>query len=658
MPVRKGRPLTFKAKGLSDAIDGSNAFPGSMQSLQNLIPNPSTSQQFVPRPAIVALVELGGSDPLLDSNGNPLLDSNGNIIYAVAGSFTAPDIVEALYVVGSRIYGMVQTGRYAGNSEPFCYDAVAGSFVTIGNVTAANTPVSTNNTGDWTPPQMDMIANKILITHPGYDGVTHFIGWIDVSGFSYTGAVTGATHGNTTIDTLSASAFTLGWSVGQLIQTSAGDLPAGTYITGINAAGTAVTISQAATGSHAGVTFTVTGGTMAAPLYGSGQVSGAFPLPAVPVAVSQFNGRAYLAVNNGVTFSDALQPLQFTGAGGTFVPALTMGDSTSVTAIGGVPLANQVIGGTIQSLIVFKGSGGYWQVTGDPSSTASPLESNFVNGSVGTLAPNTITPTPIGVAYVAPDGVRIIGLNGQSSAPIGADGQGVSVPFQYAISPTRMTAAYNQNVLRITVQNGAVNGEPYQEYWYDMNLTIWTGPHTSVAALNAAIYSPVNSFIMTQPGVDGFIYESSALPSANSTYVENGVAMTFTWQTSLLPDNEAMAANSSPRGAIGLSMPGGISVTVIGTNELGTVIGSAVIAAPGAGGSVWDAFDWGSATWGAAVTPYRQYGLHWSQSLIFKQASLLVAGQSAAGFVIGNANLEYVELGYLGAGFNAAGIAA
>ena len=646
MPIRRGKPLAFRAKGLTDAIDGTNAFAGSMQALQNLIPNPTTSQQWVPRPASLSLVNLNGS-PIEDVNGDPILDSDGNEIFDTGGGFTSPAQFEAIYVVGERIYGMLASGRFFGKSEPFCYDLSIAAFVPIGGATAANTPTTQPRTGDWTPPTMQMIANKIVITHPGYDGVTNFIGWIDVSNFVYAGAVTGSTNTSTEITGLSESVLTLGWAVGQMIRdVPLSDIRPGTLITGISADGMTVTISQPARASTPGTTFTVTGGTTAAPLYGAGQTA-PIALAAVPVAVSQYNGRAYYAVLNGTTLSDSLQPLTVSGAGGTFVPTLTMGDSTPVTALAGVPLANQVIGGTVQSLIAFKGAGLYYQITGDPET--KDLASNAVEGSVGTNSPNSLAATPQGIAYIAPDGLRFIGFTGQSSNPVGADGQGVSVPFQYAINPTRIAGAYNQNVYRVSVQNGFVNGQPNEEYWFDFNLQIWSGAHTFPASLISPIYKPANAFVSVGVGIDGVLWQSSVLPAAGSTYIENGAQLTCVWQPSLLPDNQAMAMNSSPQGTLGLSLPSALSITVTALDEGGNVLDSIVLAGAGAGGSVWGAFNWGAMTWGASVTPFRQYTLPWHEPLVFKQGTLRVTMNAAAGFVIGNAYLQYVELGYVGA---------
>lgn len=610
MAIRNAKNITFRARGLTDAVDGTNAFPGSMMALQDLVPNPANAQQFVPRPASTKVTNFTG--------------------------FSTPAVVTAIYVVGNRAYGMIGSALNAGKDQPFCYDLIAGAFVAISGITSANSPTSPLTTGDWTPPTMVEIANRIVITHPGYDGLTHFVGWIDVRNFTSTG-ITGSTHTSTLIDTLSANPLTLDWSVGDFI--SGAGIPAGAYIVSLTP--TSVTISAAASASAAGVALTVTSGTFAAPVYNAGQTN-LTPLAAVPVAVAEFNGRAWYAVNNGVQFSDALYPLNITNA----TQALTMGDSTPVTALCGVPLANQVVGGVVQSLLAFKGAASYYQITGDQATTN--LSSNVVQGSVGTLAPNTLTPTPQGIAMIAPDGMRIIGTNGQSGPIVGADGQGVSIPFQFAINPSRMCSAYNEDVFRVSVQNGFLNGQPFREYWYDMSLQVWTGPHSFPAEIIAPYYAASNSFILAGVGINAALWQSTVLPGPNSTYTENGTAMSIAWQPTLLPDNDSMANNQNIQGAIGLALPPSGNLNVLALDENGATLATTNIVGSGVGGSLWDGFNWGGADWGSALTAFQQYDLIWPNTVVFKQATLRVTGASLAGFVIGNAYLQYQVTGYLG----------
>src|SRR5262249_38497298 len=150
---------------------------------------------------------------------------------------------------------------------------------------------------------------------------------------------------------------------------------------------------------------------------------------------------------------------------------------------------------------------------------------NFVNGSAGTLSPLSLAATPAGLSYVAVDGFRIIGLDGKSAAPIGAYGDGISLPFLFAISPTRTCAAYDQNLVRISVQNGAKNGQPIEEYWFDLTLQKFTGPHSFPASLISAYHSGSNDFVLFAAGINAKLWSSRVSPSASSTYTENGVAM-------------------------------------------------------------------------------------------------------------------------------------
>ncbi|MBP9756678.1 MAG: hypothetical protein KBD40_16910, partial [Phenylobacterium sp.] len=204
-----------------------------MKTLTNLVPNPANRNQFVPRPASTQVTDFTG--------------------------FTLPEGGEALLIIGAFAWGMIASDRFAGKSEPFCYDLANGVFIAIAGPTAANCPLSISPTGDWEPPTLSMVSNRLMITHPGYDGVTYFVGWIDISSFTSTPA-TGDTHTNTLVDALSLNPLTSGWQVGQRI-TGAG-IPADTFIVALTA--TSVTLSQAATATAAGVALTVTGGTPAA----------------------------------------------------------------------------------------------------------------------------------------------------------------------------------------------------------------------------------------------------------------------------------------------------------------------------------------------------------------------------------------------------------
>lgn len=608
MPIRGAQPLTFRAFGVCDAVDGSNAPQGAMSSLANLVPSPTTKRHFVPRPAATQTTNFTG--------------------------FTTPGQGEALLVIGNRAYGMIASARFAGKSEPFCYDLTTAAFVSIGNVTTNNCPTSQPTVGDWTAATMTMVGARILVTHPGFNGATTFIGWIDVRAFTL--ATTGATHSNTTLDGLVS---TIGVQVGDLV-TGTG-IPANTYVVDIPTTAS-VTLSQAATATAAGVAITFASGTVGAPVWGAGQVAGSGRLTAVPTAVAQFNGRAYYAVGNKLQYSDALTPLAITNA----TQSLTLGDSTAITALGGLPLGNLVAGGVAQALIAFKDSR-YFQITGDQATTN--LRADEVAGSVGTRSPNSICPTPFGLAYAAADGIRFVGLDGKSSDPVGADGDGVAVPFMYANNPTRIAAAYGQGVLRFSVQNGYRDGQPNEEYWYDIPQRLWTGPHSFPAGLIQPYHNGVNSFIMFALGVNAKLWQSATNPTGASTYTENGAALTWTWRTTLLPDNEQGRANQVVQTALGLAMPSGQAVTLLAQDENGLTLDTVSLSSVAMAGAVWGSFLWGAGIWGGAVLPYQEYAVPWHNALVFKQMTLQVNGQSVGGFAIGNLYAQIQPTGYLGA---------
>lgn len=612
-----GQPLLWRPKGVSDSIDGTNSFPGAMASLSNLIPSPSTSGQWVPRPASIQATAFAG--------------------------FTTPAQVEALLVVGNIAYGMIASAAFSGKSEPFAYAILTNTFQTITGELAANLPASTATTGDWTPPTMAVIGSRVMVTHPGFSG-THKVGWLDISGFS-DATHTGNTNTSTSITNLSANVITAGWKPGMTITSSAGDIPAGTTIVSIASGGLSLTLSAAATGTNAGVTFTVTGGTATSPQWGSGDTN-LTNLLAVPVAVANFNGRAYYAVpGNGMQFSDSGNPTQITAS----TQALTPNNGIDVSAFGALPIS-QLTGGALQSLFAFQGDAAIQQITGD--SATSNLAMNAVPVGVGTLAPLTVCNTTQGIAFVSPDGLRFITFTGQVTDPVGANGKGVNTAFLNAINPSRMCAAFNQNVLRISVTNGGVTGQPTQEWWLDFSEKVWSGPHTFPASLiqpyqAATGVNTGHGFLLAASGINAKLWTSQVNPSSTSTYTENGTSLAWTYQPVLLPDNQQMDMNAMVQTAIGLVMPSAQSISVSATDQSGAILDQLTIKGSGTTATIWNSFTWGSANWTAAATNFTQQRIPWSKPLIFKQLNLSFTGTSAANSALGNLYMRHERLDYM-----------
>ena len=534
---RNSNPIAWRPRGLSDTLDASNTFAGAMASLQNLIPDPTTRGLWQCRPA---------SDEQTTFSG-----------------FNTPAFLSALKIIGNFAYGMVATARNAGKDEPFCYNLLTKAFVAISGVTAGNSPNSPATTGAWVPPTMALIGAKLIVTHPGFNGVGGaYFGVLDVSN-------------------------------------------------------------------------------PAAPVWSAVNLTGAVMFTTPPSAVSQFNGRAYFITNNpaqpALVFSDPLNPTNVTNAD----QVLTFGDTVPLTALGGLPLQNQ-LGGIIQSLIVFKGVQNIFQVTGDAAT--GNLALNSLNIVTGTLAPNTVVNTPKGLAFVSPDGVRQIDFFGHVSDPIGFDGMGVTVPLIYSVVPSRMAAACGGNILRISVQNGNAAGSPNQELWYDVARQIWSGPHTFPMSL----VQPYNgSFIGAPIGITGSLWQSDVVQSGTSTYTENGAQMTWTWATPLLPDTDKMTNNAMTEATLDIALAPSIqNIGVSALDENGAVLNTVSIAAP-AGATIWGAFKWGAALWGGVPTALAPQQLPWSDVVVFTRMQIQAQGQSAEGIKLGTLHLRYQVLRYL-----------
>jgi len=643
VPLRNAHVVTFKPRGVTDSIDGTNAeqgqpqAPTSLLSGRDIVPSMHTRDVWVPRPASFKLFDFS--------------------------TFTGPVAGEALFEIGNRVYGFIATQRFPGHSEPFCYDFSINGFIPISGVTEANTPLSIPTTGDWTPPTITRVAAWTLFTHPGFR-LPNAFGWLDQTNFTDT--ATGDTGfndfggvwdtsfwdasdslwaavspaGGTVISNLSKNVLNAGWRPGQVITDSAGAIQVGTTIVGISADGLSIELSMTTTGPPVvGDVLVVTGGTTMHPRWAAGNTD-ANPLPGVATAVSLFNGRAEYAVDNAVLFSDSGDPLERSSAD----QAVTIQNGLQITALATIPFNNATqIGGVVNALLLFQADGGIWQVTGDP--VTKNLAFNFLS-PLGTLAPLTISTCPLGLFFIAPDGLRLIQLDGTVSTPISANGQGVAAPFINAQFPSRMVAAFNEDVYRVSVTGETtIGGSPVpavvsSEYWFHMKLQAWSGPHTFPAKLitpsdraatnhgflmfplvvnsssgsgivldpSGGIVVDASGGIVLAPGAVPEIWFSNTRPLIDSAYIEDGRQMTVTYATTLLPDTLQMFENMVVETAImiGLAPPGSFSVQRSGLWD--QAIWDRDVW-PGLPDGVWDQAIWDQGLWAASI------GSLWDQAI-------------------------------------------
>jgi hypothetical protein len=156
-----GKPLTWSPSGASDTLDASSAPSGAMAALQDLIPDPTTKDLWQCRPAAVQLASLVTNAPGF---------STGFSTGFIGPNFLGATFISCIKVIGTRIYGMVGTQLNPGHDQPFAYDLLLGVFLPIAGVSNANTPVSVQTSGAWTPPNMDLIGVDIIFAHPGFSG--------------------------------------------------------------------------------------------------------------------------------------------------------------------------------------------------------------------------------------------------------------------------------------------------------------------------------------------------------------------------------------------------------------------------------------------------------------------------------------------------------
>lgn len=366
-------------------------------------------------------------------------------------------------------------------------------------------------------------------------------------------------------------------------------------------------------------------------------------LPSAPRAVFQFSNRAYFATGQYLVFSDVLLPLQVTNAS----QALTLGDNQPITALGGLP-ANNLTGAITQALIAFKSQSSpmqMYQITGDAATSPAPdLAINGFNVATGTLSPMSVCSTPKGLAFMAPDGLRFINFNAQITDPINVDGSGVAVPFIYSSDPTRLNSACNGNVMRVSTNNGYAPGDPAQEWWFDFKLNQWTGPHTFPASIIRAYQ---DKFVLAPMGVTAKLFTSDTQQNSTSTYVENGVALSWVYQTAMLPDTETMSEYAMVETTVDIAYPpGNVPFLAAAGDENGALFDSVTLV-PGGNVTVWGAFTWGTAVWGGAANALAPRQLPWHLPIVFRRLYISVNGDSGVSVKLGTTRLRYEQLGYL-----------
>ncbi len=385
--------------------------------------------------------------------------------------------------------------------------------------------------------------------------------------------------------------------------------------------GATIVLSANATAGGQNISFSINGGTATAPLWGAGNTNNV-PLPSVPVGVAQMNGRAWYALGkDGIVYSDSGFPCQVSNT--LAVQALTTNDGLGVTAIAPLLLSAPITGGIVQALIAFEEDIKMQQITGDQAT--GNLAMNVLPVATGTHSPLSIVPCESGLAFISPTGLRFVTFSGTVTGPVGAYGQGIVEPFMHAVELSRVCAAANAGVLRVTTQSRLA--ERFQEFWFDLARQIWHGPHTFPASL---IQSWRTSFLVSPVGIEHSLWQSDSYHTATTVFVENEEQMLWVAETVLLPDNAVMAMNAMVQASIMFSLAPPLAIEVMALDEDRGIIDQA--------------FAQGIAS------AMRQRSLNWSEPVVFKQMTLLAKGQSDGSLRLGNLYLGIAPVNYLNDG--------
>lgn len=341
-------------------------------------------------------------------------------------------------------------------------------------------------------------------------------------------------------------------------------------------------------------------------------------LTGVPIAVANFNNRAYFAVGNQLQFTDILtNPLTITNAN----QALIIGDTGLVIALSGLPVQT-TSSGVIQSLTVFKQNTQVWQVTGDP--VFNNLSLNYVDLTTGTNSPRSVVQAPQGIYFSSTGGLYIVDLLGslrQVTHSLQEADPDLRVPFQNAQVSSRWAAGYCSGVYRICGQTVVRGIGGTNDYWFDEHRRRWNGPHTFTydCASQQAGY-----WVLSGAQYPGQLIRSNPWQTLDFVNTDLGGKYAINLATSTFPKTGDQAKKQVAESTIELAATGSvINYTIVAQNEIGLELGRATIGIAPNGGSVWNNFIWNEgAIWTNITSLVWDGGEVWDGGTVWDQGNI------------------------------------
>lgn len=382
----------------------------------------------------------------------------------------------------------------------------------------------------------------------------------------------------------------------------------------------------------------------AAPAWNAGNTT-TNALPAVPLWVAQFNGRAYFGIKNAVYFTDSLA-LSISNT--NFAGVLTIDDKSSTTAAAGLPMG-QTSGSILQSLLIFK-QASVWQISGDIAITTNPLSLNRIAENVGCVSPRTIQSTPIGVLFIANDGPRMVNLNGAVSYLQVRDGvtPDIVAPFATATNTSRMVGCYSNGIYRVCL-DGVISrwdsSYTSQDYWYDFIFQRWTGPHTFDYHCAVGV---LNVFYIASNSMPGKIFSSAVAADTNTLYQDVGSDMACELVACAI-EGSPMTMSAVIESTVELAGAGaGISYYISMYDDKNNNLSPATIklfdVSP-----LWGAVKWGQFSWRSSIKNSQVFTIPWVNPVVFKKMILSVRVIAAKNVSVKAAFFRVQTLGYTNA---------
>ena len=179
---------------------------------------------------------------------------------------------------------------------------------------------------------------------------------------------------------------------------------------------------------------------------------------------------------------------------------------------------------------------------------------------------------------------------------------------------------------------------------FDLERDIWHGPHTLPASM---IASYGKSYVMAPVGLTG-LWQSDILPTVNSTYTENGVQLKWTWQTSLVANQDSVYEQAIQQSTIYCAGDAiSTQFQMVAQTASGGVLDDVPIVPPASHASLWGTMRWGTGLWGSSTIPLSDVTIPWDEPLVFDRVQFTLNGLSGPSVSIGEMRAVLEDLEYM-----------